>query len=92
MGPKHRKTRKEKIIADYRHHVYSLETSISALPSPNLNVVLSEMASNPNSQSYSYILKDVLKTGLLTLSIIFGELILFFLLKNHIIAIPRISY
>jgi len=92
MGVKHQKTRKEKIIADYRHNVYTLETSISPLPSPSLNVALSDVVINPNSQSYSYVLKDVLKTGLLTLSIIVGELVLYFLFKNHIIAILRISY
>jgi len=92
MRAKHKKTRKQKILADYRRNVYTLETSISPLPSPKLNMVLSEVAINPNSQSYSYVLKDVLKTGLLTLSIVVGELVLYFLFKNHIIAIPRISY
>ena len=87
MSAKHKKTRKQKIIADYRRNVYILETNISPLLSPNLNVVV-----NANSQSYSYVLKDVLKTGLLTFSIVIGELVLYFLFKNHIIAIPRISY
>ncbi|MBI4089599.1 MAG: hypothetical protein HY424_02730 [Candidatus Levybacteria bacterium] len=87
MGVKHKKTRKQKIIADSRHQVYAWENKTS-LPTPTINTVIV----NKNSDVYSYILHDVLKTGLLTFSIIIGELILFFLLKNHIIKLPNIIY
>lgn len=86
MGLKHKKTRKEKIIADYRHQVYSLKNKdIPLSVSPNVGT-------DKNSYSYTYVLNDVLKTTLLTLSIIAIQIVLFFLLKKHIISIPNLSY
>ena len=84
---KHKKTRKEKIIADYRHQVYILKNKdISQVNSSTV------IAANENSYSDRYVLKDVLKTGILTCSIVAAELILFFLLKRHIITLPIVKY
>lgn len=83
---KHKKTRKQKIIADYRHSVYTLENKNLTTPTPAVAPVVI------NVNSYSYVINDVVKTGALTSFIIAGELILFFLLKNHIITLPKISY
>ena len=87
MGAKHKKTRKQKIIADYRHQVYILENKNTPL-----NIATPVISINKNSHSYTYVLNDVLKTTILTIFIIIGELILFFLLKNHMIVLPEISY
>ena len=88
MGAKHKKTRKEKIIADYRHNIYSLKNQNISLVKPT--VVTTTI--NPVSNPYPHVIGDISKTTMLTIFIIVGELILFFLLKNHIIIIPKISY
>jgi len=84
---KHKKTRKEKIIADYRHQVYVLKNKDITVNSPAI-----PNAANENSYFGAYILKDVLKTGILTSSIIAMEIVFFFLLKNHIFSIPNLNY
>lgn len=88
MGVKHKKTRKEKIIADYRHNFYTLEQKNISYPNSmnNSEIVKSEL------NSYSYVSRDVIKTGLLTFSIIAAQVILFFLLRNQIIMLPMLIY
>jgi hypothetical protein len=87
MGVKHKKTRKEKIIADNRHQVYVLEKNNLSFNNPSPTIAIHE-----NSLINPFILKDVLKTGILTCSIIAAQIILFFLLKRHILSIPNLSY
>jgi len=88
MGAKHKKTRKEKIIADYRHQVYSLENkNISS--SVNIN---SAKISRNDEHSYSYVLHDISKTLVITLTLIGLQIILFFLVKKHIISLSIVSY
>ncbi len=87
MG-KHRKTRKQKIIADYRHNIYSLENQDIPPVKPTVVTTTINVASNP----YPHVISDISKTAILTIFIIIGELILFFLLKNPIIILPKISY
>ncbi len=88
MGVKHKKTRKEKIIADYRHQVYSLENkNISSLENVNPTTAI-----HNDPHSYSYVLHDVSKTLMLTLALIGLQIILFFLLKKHILSIPYLNY
>ncbi len=87
MKHEHKKTRKEKIIADYRHQAYTLGNK-TFTPSPEIETIMV----NKSPYSYAYVLPDVLKTGLLTFSIVAGEIILFFLLKNHIIILPMVKY
>jgi hypothetical protein len=91
MGAKHKKTRKEKILADYRHQVYILKNNVM----PPINSVSnSTFAPITNEKSYlnTHILKDVIKTGILTCSIIAAEVIFYFLLQKHIFALPIIKY
>jgi hypothetical protein len=94
MSVAHKKTRKEKIRADLRHGQYILKTE--DLPSVNNGSIEEpkkfETITFKNTHQYSYVLHDTRKTLLLTLSIIFAEIILFFLLKNHFISIPWINY
>jgi hypothetical protein len=87
MGVKHKKTRKEKIIADYRHQVYVLKNKDTSFDSPALTVTVNE-----NSYTNAYVMKDILRTGILTTIIIAAQVIFFFLLKRHIISIPSLNY
>ena len=84
---KHKKTRKEKIIADYRHQVYILKNNI-----PLSNPIVTAIAVNESSDFTANILKDVLKTTILTCTIVVAQIILFFLLKRHIINLPIVKY
>lgn len=84
---KHKKTRKEKIIADYRHQVYILKNK--DIPINNSSLVV---AINEKSYFNEHIAKDILKTGILTCSIIAAQIILFFLLRRHVISIPNLNY
>jgi hypothetical protein len=87
MGVKHKKTRKEKIIADYRHQVYVLEKNNLPLNNSSPVAVINE-----KSNFNALILKDVLRTGILTSIIIAAQIIFFFLLKRHIFSIPSLNY
>jgi len=86
MGARHKKTRKEKIIADYRHQVYILKNKDLPLNNDATTTIGTESYSN------TYILNDILKTGILTGSIIAAQIALFFLLKNHVITLPIVKY
>ena len=101
MGKK-RKTHKEKLIADLRRKVYSLEgvnaASFDKPLSTRAAVVLQNPAQRGQNQvrlgqnQYPYLLKDILKTGILTASIIAVQILLFLILKNNILSIPGVSY
>lgn len=84
---KHKKTRKEKIIADYRHQVYVLKSEDVSLSSRPTTIAISV-----NPYLSTHVLRDVLKTGILTCFIIALQIILFVLLKNHIITLPIVKY
>ena len=84
---KHKKTRKEKTIADYRHQVYILKNNI-----PLSNPTVTTIAVNEGYDFTANILKDVLKTTILTCAIVIAQIILFFLLKRHIINLPIVKY
>lgn len=45
-----------------------------------------------NSNKYPYLKHDLLKTGFLTTSFLIIELLLFFVLKNHFVKLPMLSY
>jgi hypothetical protein len=87
MGVRHKKTRKEKIIADYRHQVYVLKNKDLPLNSATITAPI-----GIESYSDTYIFKDILKTGILTGSIIAAQIVLFFLLRNHVITLPIVKY
>lgn len=84
---KHKKTRKEKIVADYRHQLYILKNK--DIPLGNL---ATQTPSNENSYFNTHIIKDVTKTGILTFAIVAAQIILFFLLKRHTIILPMLKY
>ncbi len=96
MQHKHKKTRKEKIIADYRHQVYILKNKSSTDSVLDKNIPFNNptlaIPVNENFYSNTHVLKDVLKTGILTCSIIAAQIILSFLLKRHMITLPMLKY
>ena len=95
---KQRKTREQKKLADLRH------TFTHALVSQTPSAVKIQFQSKdiispsikPNQQistnKYPYLIKDLFKTGALTLGILAFQIILFVLLKNHTVTIPGIGY
>lgn len=90
-----RKTRRQKITADLHRQLYSLRSqkvpSFEQKPTAKIEkkdeaVVLVE------PQKYNYLTADISKTGVVTGAILIAQLIFFFLLKNHLLTIPGISY
>lgn len=100
---KHRKTLKEKQIADLRHKFYSFDQAKLGFDSKNI----SSLKTNNDQETkevknvsttisltnkYPYLISDISKTGILTGIIVLAQIILYFLLKNHILKIPGIIY
>ena len=96
MG-KRRKTYKEKIIADLRRKVYSLEAQKQfPLEAKEFKIInnmpFHNKATAVSISSHPYLTKDVFKTGILTGAILFLQVVLYFLLKNHILTLPMVKY
>lgn len=102
-----RKTKQQKIIADLRRKVQvnqpidasktsskNLETikhtSTFTFTAPRNVTTQNAFASSP--QTSRLLAADLQKTGIVTSIIIIAEVILFFLLKQHIITIPMVNY
>lgn len=102
-----RKTKQQKIIADLRRKVqvnqpiHASESSLKNIDTvqhtttftfsaPRNTPFHSAALSSP--QSSGLLAADLQKTGIVTSTIIIAEVILFFLLKQHIIAIPMVNY
>lgn len=90
---KHRKTLEQKKVADLRHKFYSFDSKNAPfLKTKIFSETKNDSIALTTANKYPYLLHDILKTGILTLSIIGIQLILFVLLKNKIIALPIVSY
>jgi hypothetical protein len=89
MGVKHKKTRREKIIADYRHQVYILKNK--DIPFEG-QIHTATIAVDEDPYLNTHVIKDILKTGILTLTVIAMQIVLFFLLQKHIITLPIVKY
>jgi len=101
--PKHRKTKKQKLQASMRQQpVSSTEFQPSATFSPTISDLPKtpeKFSLTPNSiqmrtgsDTHGYLRGEVMKTGFLSAVIILSELVLFFLLKNHMIVLSNIPY
>ena len=78
---KHKKTRREKKVADQRHALYHLETNspeeaISVIKE-EIKIDKTEHTSKINTASYAYVAKDIRKILLVTSAIIVAQIILF---------------
>jgi hypothetical protein len=95
---KKRKTREQKKLADLRHtfqHVIvGQETSAAKTniqPSNTISLSYKPKTTILTNQ-YPFLVKDLSKTGILTLLILAFQIVLFALLKNHVLTIPGISF
>jgi hypothetical protein len=96
MG-KTRKTHREKLIADLRRKVYSLEAQQPSFSQEKESKSIVNMPYHTASttiaiKSHVYLTRDLFKTSILTGIIVLIQLILFFLLKNHILTLPIVKY
>lgn len=96
---KHRKTRKEKEIADSRHsftHNFVSQTPYQVkFDAPTKAKSLDKSGAKPqaiSTSAYSYLVKDLSKTAILTAAILAFQIILFFLFQHHILAISGLNY
>ena len=85
--PKQRKTREQKIAADMRHeHTEHVRAVTFSLPSSY------KIQSSPITISQSFLhQKDLQKTLLVSSAIIILQILLFVLLKHHIVVMPFAS-
>lgn len=91
-----KKTRQQKIIAELRRKL-SVKAPVEVSPefvvkepSPSKLTQINQPLKTTPSLTYSYLLPDLLKTTILTMSIITLQLILFFLLKARLIVLPTL--
>lgn len=101
---KHHKTRNQKIISDLRRKLQTVNSpTVNHIVYPEKSIQERKVSLSGNrsiqfgntsykSGSYvdlaPYLYRDLMKTALLVSSIIAAQFILFFLLKNHVIALP----
>lgn len=88
---KYRKTLKQKLAAEARHQTYSLKSQNIILPNAPISKTETVLPVN-SSNLYPFLISDLKKTFILTLSIVAFQIILFFLLKHHIFVFPGINY
>ncbi len=85
---KHRKTLQEKKIADQRHVSYHLDTlpaddSTSTVKKSEYKLDLSHTSrTHTTAIDYSYVSKDLRKTGMITAGIIVAQIILFIVINR----------
>jgi hypothetical protein len=98
--PKKRKTRKQKIQANMRPSTLE-KTDTPLVQQETQSIKISEKFSlthkpgvyNTNiSTSHAYLIPELRKTALLSAGIIIAEILLFFLLRNHIIVLSSLPY
>lgn len=78
-----RKTLKQKRLSDTRYFHYD-EKSELKIPQ---TVSVFEM-----TEAYNYLIPDLRKTALVTAFILAAQIILFSLLRNHLIVLPKLIY
>lgn len=94
---KRRKTRQQKIIAEFRRQVspsVKSEKPIATLSQATFSLPTMQPVKPVAVQTAStaYLKYDIAKTGVLTLAIIAAQLVLFFLLKHHTLVVPNLAY
>lgn len=92
---KHKKTRKEKIIADLRRSLQTQATGQTFSFAPQKIIIKKAVLPQTyaiTTNSYPYLTHDLLKTFTLTGVIITSQLLLLYFLKIHLIKIPNLIY
>src|SRR5476651_1772152 len=102
--PKQRKARKQKLQASMRPNPVSatvisptssvsLQTSQVTRSQEKFSLNVTKMQNNVTVMgSHAYLRGELTKTAMLSAAIIIGELLLFFLLRNHTIVLFNVSY
>lgn len=94
--PKHRKTKKQKLQASMRQQPVPATDSptISELPKTpeKFSLASTSLQMRTGTNTHGYLKGELMKTGVLSAAIIVCELLLFFLLKNHMIVLSNIPY
>ena len=95
---KKRKTKEQKKLADSRHSfshiianqpVFTIKTNIKE---HTINKSLKNTETYSPKETYPFLIKDLSKTGILTTAILGFQVILYFLLTNHLLRIPGLIY
>ncbi len=104
MSKAKRKTRKQKITADLHRQLYSLKSQEPLIyqkekseEAPKVNPAVQIMQNKiPQTATatvnYPFLIRDITKTGILTIAIAIAQLFIFFLFKIHILKLPGIIY
>jgi hypothetical protein len=95
-----RKTRQQKIIADLRRQLPRTEAEpIKQEFKPETASTISlekvekpKIMATKSTYTNPYLGKDLRKTAILTGCIGLGQIVLFFLLKQHLLVLPGLSY
>lgn len=93
--PKHKKTRAEKLKADERHANQTVAQHMHTTPVYSFSSSMQQTQHKPIAvvgNTIAHVEKDLRKTALVSLLIVFLQLILFILLKNHVLAISFARY
>lgn len=92
---KKKKTRQQKIIADLRRKIEPETPEISKETIKKQHSIPQTGGSSGakiNTSLYPYLAADLKRTGILTSAVVLAQIILYFLLTNNILNIPRLSY
>lgn len=93
--PKHKKTRAEKMKADERNaHTSSAHMHVHQTPVYSFSTATHTTPKAPAfvGNTFTLVQQDLRKTALVSLLIVFLQLLFFFLLKNHVLAISFARY
>ena len=100
---KKKKTRQQKIIADLRRQVNASQSHVEETQKREekrenpVTISLSNAATTIRkpqifTNTYPYLVNDLRKTAILSLAIVFAQLIFLFVLRNHIVTIDGLIY
>ncbi|MBU2632422.1 hypothetical protein KKG52_01785 [Patescibacteria group bacterium] len=89
---KKKKTRQQKEISDLRRQAQSLMPKQPRKTKPKETTIVKPTQSISSEKIYPNLASDIKKTSILTAAIVTAQLVLYFLLTNNILNIPRLNY
>jgi hypothetical protein len=88
-----RKTRQQKIIADLHRKLESQSVGLPSYTYRNTTQTIATVQPMGSITTNMLSIKhDLIKTSVVTITIIASQLLLFYLLKTHLIRLPMVSY
>lgn len=88
---KRRKTRAQKKLADFRHN-FTHSIINQTVTKPQVQFSSAFVENHNKGNAYPYLVKDLSKTAILTITILAGQILLYFLLTNHIFKVFGLNY